>query len=270
MILLFTRDFKLGTDFKGGLEAEVAFAQDQGISSIRSKIFSDQVRGELEKIVSKENTYIIRMPLIADDSIGTEDYLKDKLADNFSDYTIDQVQVIGGVLSSQNRDNAIYLSLVVILLIMGYLSFRFKFYYGVTAIIAIIHDVLITLFFVTVFNLEVNILVIVAILTIFGYSVNDTIVLFDRIREMISKQKGKIEDLKALVNQSVNQIFSRTVITSLTTLLVVFSLYVSTEGGYKEFSLLLIIGIISGTYSSVYIACSAMLFWNEKRPFINK
>ena len=269
LVLFFVQDFKLGTDFKGGLEAEVQFSRDYEITEIQAEIQEDEIKVEVEKIVSKENSFFIRIPLLNDDAIATENYLVKALEDGFEEVTINQVQIIGAILSSQNRVNAIYVSLAVIALIMIYLTMRFRFRYGVAAIIAVVHDVLIVLFFVAVLGLEVNILVIVALLTIFGYSVNDTIVLFDRIRENISRDKHRSFSFKEVLNDSINQIISRTLITSLTTILVVMSLYLSTRGIYQEFALLLVIGVVSGTYSSIYIACSVLNIWNDRKPIKN-
>ena len=142
-----------------------------------------------------------------------------------------------------------------------YLTIRFKFCYAIAAIIALVHDVLIMLGAISLFSIEFDVLTISAILTILGYSVNDTIILFDRVRENI---KAKIaSDLKSVFNISINQIIGRTLITSLTTFIVVLSLNLFSTGSLKNFSFALMIGIISGTYSSIYIAASSVLLWNK-------
>ncbi len=266
LVLTSTKGLNLGTDFKGGLEAEISFPN----SATTKEIIEEKLKNssgislEVEEILSKENTYIIRLPLIDNDALKTEAYLNEQLENNTPDASVEQVRIIGGVLSSQNQSNAFWISLVVILLITLYLTMRFKLSFGVAAMSAVIHDIFIIFFFISLYGLEVNTLVIVAVLTIFGYSVNDTIVLFVRIREVISRAKEDKIDLKATLNSSINQIISRTLITSLTTLFVVSSLFVATEGVYREFALLLMIGIASGTYSSIYVACPTLLIWDKR------
>ncbi|KAB2842100.1 protein translocase subunit SecF, partial [bacterium] len=147
----------------------------------------------------------------------------------------------------------------VIMLI--YIGFRFDFYFAPGAIIALIHDVLVAVGIFALLGLEVNLTVVAAILTIIGYSINDTIIVFDRIREDLQKHKGM--GLVEVVNKSVNETLSRTIITSLTVLFVVTVLYFRTDGDIKNFAFAMMIGVITGSYSSISIASPVFLFLKQ-------
>jgi preprotein translocase subunit SecF len=148
--------------------------------------------------------------------------------------------------------------LVAILSILGYIGFRFEFLYGIGAIIALIHDVLITLGIFSIFQLQFDLSVLSALLAVIGYSLNDTIVVYDRIRE--NSTLIHEEDFEKVLNISINQTLSRTIITSLTTLFVLVSLLILGGSAVKYFALAMIIGIFVGTYSSIYIASSSLSF----------
>lgn len=174
---------------------------------------------------------------------------------------IKQSDYVGPKFSSTLAQESISLTITALVLVLVYLWFRFKLAYGVSAISALFHDVLIMLGFIGTFRLEVNTTTIAAVLTIIGYSLNDTIVVFDRIRENTGLLRG--EKFSQVVDISITQSLSRTIITSLTTLLAVLALYFFGTGPIKDFSFNLIIGIIAGTYSSIFIASPILLGWTN-------
>lgn len=188
---------------------------------------------------------------------------------NLENFKILREEVVGpkvGKELGRNAIMAIFLSLIVIVV---YVGIRFKFPYGVAAIAALFHDVTITLGFFALTNWEVSLPIIAAILTIVGYSLNDTIVVFDRIRETINGSAASKLSFDDNVNKSINQTLSRTIITSLTTLVVVvtiFIAFINTEDVLKYFSGALIVGILVGTYSSIFIASPILVIWNKKKP----
>jgi preprotein translocase subunit SecF len=145
-----------------------------------------------------------------------------------------------------------------------YIALRFDFRFAVAAIVALGHDVLVTLGFFSIFGKEIDLPIIAAFLTIIGYSLNDTIIIFDRVRENIGKTSG--EDFSAIVNRSINETLSRTILTSGTTLLVVISLFIFGGGVIHDFAFALLVGIISGTYSTIFMASALVLYWEKRRP----
>ena len=200
------------------------------------------------------------------EDIATSKYILKKLSAKYPNYKVLTSRSVGSVLSSEYKSSAVWSSIFIILLIVGYVAFRFNLGFGVATIIAVVHDILIMVGIISFFSIETNILTIFAVLTILGYSVNDTIVFFDRVRENIFS--GQFDDFKALLNQSINNVISRSLITSLTTSFVIGTLYYYTEGTYKNFALIVAVGIFSGTYSSLYIATWVARIWNTRKPFL--
>ncbi len=172
---------------------------------------------------------------------------------------IKQSDYVGARFSKNIGQQTVYLTVFALLLILLYIWFRFKFAYAVSAIAALVHDVLIMFGFIGIFQMEISTSTIAAVLTIIGYSLNDTIVVFDRIRENTGLMRD--EDFEVIVNTSISQSLSRTLITSLTTLLAVGALYIFGAGAIKNFALNMIVGIIVGTYSSIFIASPILLTW---------
>ena len=165
------------------------------------------------------------------------------------------------MLGEHNARNAI---LIALLLISSYIALRFDRYYALGSVAALIHDVLITLGILSILNIEIGISIIAALLTIVGYSLNDTIVVYDRIRENTAKLIN--DNKKAIINRSLNETLNRTVITSFTTLIVVIILFLYGGIVLQSFAITLIIGIFIGTYSSIYIASPIMFYFEEKYP----
>ena len=167
------------------------------------------------------------------------------------------MEFVGSQIGQELREKGEWAMLVALLSILVYIGFRFEFIYGVGAIVALIHDVLITLGFFSLFQIEFDLSVLSAILAVIGYSLNDTIVVYDRIRE--NTRVIKTDDYQNILNNSVNQTLSRTLITSLTTMFVLFSLFLLGGSAVELFALAMIIGILIGTYSSIFIASTSLL-----------
>ncbi len=204
--------------------------------------------------------------------VGISDLIREGLKEKFKDYSFEVIKEdkVGPKIGKELRRDAViavFLSLIVILI---YLGFRFKFVFGVGAVLALFHDVLVTLGFIAFFNglfpglnLEITQSVIAAFLTLVGFSVNDTVVVFDRIRENLKIHKTM--DLKDLINMSINKTLSRTILTSGTVFLVVLALLLFGGEVNRGFAFTFMVGIITGTYSSIYVASAIVYDWTMKR-----
>ncbi len=193
------------------------------------------------------------------------------IKEHFKDVNVrvDREEMVGPFISKQLREKAFVVVVLGLLIILGYVSLRFTFRFAVGAVIALIHDVLITLGLFSLFNKEITIPIIAAFLTIIGYSINDSIVVSDRIRENIKLLRKK-HKFPEIVNISINETLSRTIITSLTTLLVLLSLYFIGGSVIHDFAFAMIIGVVVGTYSSIYIMSPIVVEWEEKSPSIRR
>ncbi|RME00480.1 MAG: protein translocase subunit SecF [Calditrichaeota bacterium] len=251
-------------DFLGGTEIHVHFAQPAPVKDIRSAL-SEIGFGRAEiKNFGSVNDILIR---VEQQESGTEissNILK-SLKERFANLnpTLLSVDSVGPKIGKELRTAAIWAVLVSLFLILIYIWIRFEFVFGVGAIIALFHDVLITLGLFTLFRLEISLSVVAAFLTIVGYSLNDTIVVFDRIRENLKLMRR--EAFTKILNVSINQSLSRTIITSLTTLIVVLVLYINGGEVLRNFSFALLVGVIVGTYSSIFIATPVVAEWENRQ-----
>lgn len=263
------KGFNYGTDFTGGLEKIVFFAGENKTSQEVIDVLEQYgLDADVEKVLSRENTFVIRFSLFETEKEVVEKTFDDFLEEHFPLAEIEQTRLVSGVVSEENKRNAISTSLIVILLIVVYLTLRFEFRYALGALFAVVHDVAIMIGFVSLMGLEINVLTMVAVLTIFGYSVNDTIIVFDRIREL---QRDNFSDsFLYTVSYAVRLVFARTLITSLTTLFVVSALFISTTDDYKDFARLLIIGIVSGTYSTIYVALPFLMIYRHVAKYVRQ
>lgn len=254
---------KLGIDFKGGtsitLKSNEALTEKELKSDIEKMEFE---LGEIEFIDSKNAIIKINNSLSQDEVLSSEKYFTEK----YNAQT--DIGVVSNVVKKQLIENAIISVLIASLCIIIYISIRFKFSFAISAIIALIHDVFIVIALFSIFKLEINSIFIAAILSIIGYSINDTIVTFDRIRENLKdKEKGKIpskEELYNVVNLSLNQTIIRSIITTITTLTPVIALIVLGSHEIVNFNIALLIGLVAGVYSSLFIA-SQLWLMIEKR-----
>ena len=277
-----THPFNMGVDFAGGSIVTVKFGATPDLDKLREAIEKQGIPGAaivLQQVgatvgQAPKNEVLVRLPNLTGgefktDSIATEDVDKGKkkVLDALPLLNDPSAQVIGAEAVSPQvgadlRNRAVYVTLLACLGMLVFVAFRFKSWgFGIGAIIAVIHDVLITLGLFSIFQLELNLTVIAALLTLVGYSMNDTIVIFDRIREMMKIKRR--EPLEKISNDAINQTLSRTIITSGLTFLTVVALVIFGGEVLKSFSWCLFMGIIIGTYSSIYIASPFMLWWEE-------
>jgi preprotein translocase subunit SecF len=260
----------LGVDFRGGTEVQVRFAQPPDINAIRQATESAGIKDA--SVVNYDeprlNEVLISLPEEHDESAldtGRKqivDALHAHYANPFDDAGI-KVDVVGPTVGHQLETKAALATLYSLLGMLIYLWFRFQLIYGVAAVVAVFHDTLITVGAFALTGQEISLTVIAAILTLVGYSMNDTIVVFDRIRENL--RLSRRESLPDVVNRSINQTLSRTVLTSGLTFLTVLSLYIFGGAVLKGFSFALVVGILIGTYSSIAVAAPMLVAWQEWR-----
>ena len=254
------RGLNYGIDFSGGTLLQLKFENATSSSDIRGELASVGLDKSVIQQLGGYNEFLIRVAE-HDDDINAQKLVEATLkAKNYS-YEILKVEKVGPQIGAELRKSAVKAILWAIVVIAVYISIRFEFRFAIGAVLALIHDVLFTLGIFSFLQFEISISTIAAFLTIVGYSLNDTIVLYDRIRE--NRKKNKRLDITSLVNTSINHTISRTIITSLTTLIVVVVLAFS-KGEVQIFAFTLIIGVIVGTYSSIFIAGPVVIEW-EKR-----
>ncbi len=267
----FRGGLNFGIDFVGGYKLIVKFedkSANEGTIRNALKEFSPTVQqiGESEK-----NEYIISTKIenkISEAAPGTIavskfDMLKNTLNEKFKNVKIESEENVGPAIGDFLKKSAWKLSIIAVIMMSLYLAFRFEVKFAVGAMAALLHDILATVAFCGVAGIEINIPVIAALLTIFGYSVNDTIVVFDRIRET-NELKAK-ETFAELIDKAITQTLTRTILTSLTTLFGVLALYFIGGEVLHDFALVLIFGIAVGTYSSIYMASPVVLAWEKWR-----
>jgi preprotein translocase subunit SecF len=269
-----TEAFNLGVDFKGGTVVTAKFKQRPSAEAIRDALAKVGAKDAIiQPVTDKPDTVLIKLPLEgaggdsqsqAQVDLG-RDIVKKGLNQFGSEkdaYEIIGTDAVGAVAGAQLRNKAIAVTLAALVGILMYIAFRFEWTYGAAAVIAVFHDVLVTLGFFSIFQWEVSLTVIAALLTLVGFSVNDTIVVFDRIRE--NRRLHRRESLYKITNDSINQTLSRTVITSGLVFLSVLSMVLFGGEVLRGFSLALLIGITFGTYSSIAIASPIMVWWEQR------
>ena len=271
--LLFWHHLPLGVDFKGGTQIRVSFTQTPNEDHIRSAMDKAGVHQATIQRISDPSgkaasKVIIALPISsASDTahdVGRE-RVESALTENYHDsaFSIEQVEIVGPTAGKQLQHQAEWATLYSLLGMLVYLWFRFELIYGVAAVVAVFHDTLITIGAFSLTNQDITLTVIAAILTLIGYSMNDTIVIFDRIRENLGVSRR--EPVHDLVNRSINQTLSRTVISSGLTFLTVLSLYLFGGEVLHGFSFALVVGILIGTYSSVAVAAPMLVAYQEWR-----
>ena len=244
---------ELSIDFSGGTLAQIQFSTPVEVGEVRDRLLDYGFSRPTIQQFGEENEILIRVP-VEETGEALRQQLQDALAG--MDFEIRRLETVGSKIGGELRGKALQSVLFALLGILIYISLRFDRYYALGAVAALAHDVLITLGVFSILNLEVDLAIIAAFLTIVGYSLNDTIVVFDRIRENVKIYRK--EDFFITVNKSVNQTLNRTIITSLTTFVVVFVLYLIGGEVIKYFAFALIIGVLVGTYSSIYVASPLM------------
>jgi preprotein translocase subunit SecF len=270
--ILFWHHIPLGVDFKGGTQIRVAFSQTPNEEQIRQAMNRAGVHNASIQRVSDPSGHAANKVIIALPESTASDQSHDAgrvavenaLAANYHDKaTVEQVEIVGPTAGKQLQRQAWLATLYSLIGMLIYLWFRFELIYGVAAVVAVFHDTLITVGAFSLTNQEITLTVIAAILTLIGYSMNDTIVVFDRIRENLALSRR--ESLHDVVNRSINQTLSRTVISSGLTFLTVMSLYLFGGEVLHGFSFALVVGILIGTYSSIAVAAPMLVAYQDWR-----
>ena len=262
LISIFTKGLNYGVDFNGGTLIEISFEKTAPIEDIRNYLKDNNYEKSSVQYFGSGTDILIRMPNIISTTEATlSNTLLEELNSKFS-FTLKRVEYVGAQVGEELRDQGILAALIALALIMIYITLRFEYRFSIGAILALLHDIFLIIGIFSITQIEFNLSVFAAILAVIGYSLNDTIVVFDRIRENFKSAIAENINTESLTNESINQTLSRTLITSLTTLLVLISLI--TLGGeiLFGFAFALIAGVIIGTYSSIYIASSTLLMMN--------
>ena len=262
LISIFTKGLNYGVDFNGGTLIEISFENNAPINDIRKYLKDNSYEKSSVQYFGSGTDILIRMPNIISSAEATlSNTLLAELNREFS-FSLKRVEYVGAQVGEELRDQGILAALIALALIMVYITLRFEYRFSIGAILALLHDILLIIGIFSITQIEFNLSVFAAILAVIGYSLNDTIVVFDRIRENFKSAIAENINTESLTNQSINQTLSRTLITSLTTLLVLISLIIFGGEILFGFAFALITGVIIGTYSSIYIASSTLLMMN--------
>jgi len=260
----------LGIEFAGGAVVQLKFEHPIEIDAARRALESGGIKdAELQEVVA-EHKLIIRLKRKNIAEKNTRSEIRDAFISAFPDNTfeVESSTEIGPTIGKKLQGDALNAILFSLVMIIAYIAFRFEFRFGLAAAIATFHDVFVVLGIFYVMNKEITLLVVTALLTIAGYSINDTVVIFDRIRENLKSRKK--ESFEALINRSINDNLSRTFITGVTTFLAVVALYFFGGEVIHDFSSAMILGIVVGTYSSWFIASSLLVSWHKGATETNK
>jgi len=250
----------LGIDFVGGTTMQLSFKEMVSVEKARIALDKNGFQGASIQQVGEGNKILIRLR----ESEGTSDKVQNLFKQEFSGnaFEVESIMEIGPVIGKAIQHDALVAIIVSMIAIILYIAFRFEFKFGVAAAIATIHDILAVLGIFYILNREINLLIVTALLTLAGYSLTDTVVVFDRIRENLKKNKK--DTLPQLVNNSINEVLSRTIITSLTVVLVLVPLVLFGGDVLHDFSIALLLGVIVGTYSSIFVASPILVVWQAK------
>ena len=257
VVSLTFKGLNAGLDFTGGTLIEIKLSQPVNLEEIRD-VLSSKIEDDFQvSYFGSEEDVLIKIPG------GSENNLSDEIVSSLRDvfkFDLRRKDFIGPQIGEELRDDGGLGLLAALLVMMVYIMFRFQFKFALGALLALVHDVLIVLGFFSIFYIGFNLTVLAAILAVIGYSLNDTIVVSDRIRENYRKKRKS--DNVDVINRSLNQMLGRTLITSLTTLLVLLALLILGGDFIQNFAIALICGVIVGTYSSIYVLCNNLILMN--------
>jgi preprotein translocase SecF subunit len=255
----------LSVDFTGGTNLQIGFAESVDIGEVRNALINNGMHDVQIQEVSGTRQFLIKTKMADTEKEKVQTKVGQILSTQFKGvkYEVLGSNMVGSTVGQTLKKNAIIAVAISLLGIIIYIAWRFNFVFGVAAAIATFHDVLALLGIFYVAQREMNILFITALLTIAGYSLTDTVVVFDRIRENMAKMKSRA-DLADVINRSINEVLSRTLITSLTTILVILALLVLGGAVLFDFSLALFVGVMVGTYSSIFVASPLIYLWRRK------
>jgi preprotein translocase subunit SecF len=257
-----------GIDFAGGTVAQVRFSQPVEIDAIKGALKEGGLETSSVQGFEAEGKgeYLIRLETIPTDLGRLSATINEALTKQFGDkgFEVRRIEIVGPKVGKDLRNKGIMATILALIAMLIYISWRFEFRFAVGGVVALVHDVIVTIGVLSLTNTEFSIPILAALLTIVGYSINDTIVVYDRIRE--NRPKMQREPLEKVINVSVNETLSRTILTSFTVFIVLLALYFLGGGVIHDFSFALIIGVVFGTYSSVFIASALVVVWENKFP----
>ncbi len=264
ILFMLFRGFNLGIDFTGGSILERGFEREVTAQQIKSVLADSELAdlglgGSVVQLLGDKTDAIIRTKTLTNDEIQQVD---SALESAFGQVDARRTEVVGPVIGAELIRNAMLAIVIGWLGILVYVSIRFEYRFGVAAILAVIHDVLVVMGLFAIIGREINSPFVAALLTVVGYSINDTIVIFDRIRENLRYRKR--ESWAEVANKSINQSLARSINTSLTTLVVIIALFLFGGESIKDFVLALLFGVAVGTYSSIFFASPVWVWWKER------
>lgn len=253
-----------GIDFRGGTLIQIQFQEEPDLGTVR-ELFKKELNTSVSITTFGEKADNEVIVTLSEESIRSRytklaDLVHEILAKSYKDFTIRRVVTVGPKVGGELRAKAVQAAFYVLIGILVYIGFRFKPRYGVAAVVALFHDVLLALGVFVFLEKEFTLTILAAVLTIIGYSLNDTIVVFDRIRENVARFPKR--PLDEVINLSVNESLSRTILTSVTTFLVVFALFMLGGDIIHDFAFAMLIGLLVGTYSSVFVASPVVLYFD--------
>ena len=264
--VIYHQGLNYGIDFKGGFQVRIKFEHTIDLNELRKQFDSLEMSSTSLQTIGESNEVKLVLPL--DNPLGTGSELtgnlNELLASDYPNLEIRSVESVGPQVGDELKMSALYAILIALGLILIYITIRFHWKFGISAILTLTHDVLVVIGFLSVFDKEFTLPVVAALLTVVGYSLNDTIVVFDRIRENMARFRKKA--LEDVINLSINEILSRTILTSGTTLFVVLALFFLGGSIIHDFAFGILVGILVGTYSSIYVASPLLLKMSVKPP----
>lgn len=255
-----------GVDFSGGVMVHLRFSKAQSIDEIRAALASVGLGDSAIQDYGANNTeYLVRLPVEASETKGISEHVTQALAEKFGkeSFEVMRVELVGPRVGKELRQRALLAVVFATLLMGAYIWFRFEFRFGVGAAIALVHDVLIAAGALSLANYEIDLTVVAALLTVVGFSVHDTVIVCDRIRE--NMRKSRRDSMATIINRSINDTLSRTILTTGTAILVVLSLFLLGGTVIRSFAFTLLVGFVVGTYSSIFIASPIVLWMDPSR-----
>ncbi|HSA58886.1 MAG TPA: protein translocase subunit SecF [bacterium] len=266
-----TKGLNFGTDFKGGTKLQYQFSAPVSEGDVRRILETAHVEGFSVQKVGKpeENRLMVKIEKVDENEAFVQKITDDLKAGLGKDTTLEKNETVGPKAGADLRKKAQLALVVSWLLMLVYIGYRFDFAFAPGAIIALAHDVILAVGGFALTGREVSLTVVAALLTIVGYSINDTIVVYDRVRENLAKGLTKMS-FRDIVNLSLNETLSRTIITSLTVFIVVVLMYFFGEGEFQNFGFAMMIGVITGVYSTFSVACPVYIALHEQWPSLQK
>jgi preprotein translocase subunit SecF len=263
-VMVYLGKANLSVDFTGGTQLQIKFSEKVPIGDLRDALTGSGLHDMQIQEVSGTNEFLIKTKMSDTGQERVQDKVGQYVSASLKDKKFEIVgsNMVGSTVGRALKKDAIIALVIALACIIIYIAYRFTFIFGIAATIATFHDVLSLLGIFYIFNMEMNILFITALLTIAGYSLTDTVVVFDRIRENMAKMKAK-SDLASVINSSINEVLSRTLITSLTTAITIGAILFLGGEVLFDFAFALFIGVIIGTYSSIFIASPLVFLWRR-------